>query len=264
VSVADGNGRGRLGGVEYAALVARVQATVTAAVPPGGRVLVVSKGDAVLLELPGLSAAHFPQDALGEYAGHHPPDSESAVSHLCELQEGGAEYLAIPATSRWWLDYYAGLAEHLAAHGEVVADAPGACVIYALARRPAQPPQVEEASEQSGPQVSAEQIRDYLEHLISPDSLLVVLESGGVAEGLAPLRAVALAPEELSRTNGHLAGALERLAESGADYLVVPRASEEWLERHAHVAERLQESFRKVAEQRHLCRVFELKGLSGA
>ena len=90
--------------------------------PPGSSLLVVSKGDAALLELPGLTAAHFPQDGAGGYAGHHPLDSATAIAELEALRRGGAEYLVIPATARWWLDYYDGLARHLANHGEVVTD----------------------------------------------------------------------------------------------------------------------------------------------
>src|SRR4029077_5266263 len=64
----------RLSALEYAELVARVQQTVAENVPPGASLLVVSKGDAGLLEMPGLKVAHFPQDGAGGYAGHHPRD----------------------------------------------------------------------------------------------------------------------------------------------------------------------------------------------
>jgi hypothetical protein len=242
---------GRLSPVEYAALIARVQLTAAAAVPPGANVLVLSKGDAGLLELPGRAAFHFPQDAAGAYAGHHPPDSAAAVAHLRELQAGGAEYLVVPATASWWLDYYSGFAEHLAAHARVVADAPGACVIYELGSRTVErPDQVAVAG--VSPRASTTQIREYLENLIPADSCLVVLEGEAVAAELAPLTAVALAPRDAT------AEALARLAARGVDYLVVPRTVDGWLECHAEVVQ----SVRMVADQRHLCRVFELKGLA--
>jgi hypothetical protein len=245
---------GRLSPAEYAALVARVQLTATAAVPPGAHVLVLSKGDSALLELPGRSASHFPQDAAGAYAGHHPSDSAAAIAHLRQLQAHGAEYLVIPATASWWLDYYAGFAEHLVANGQLVADAPGACLVYELGPRGVRLPDTP-VLEAAAPRASAAQIRDYLENLIGADSRLAVLESAGLAAELAPLTAVALAPYELSRET------LARLAARGVDYLVVPRTVDEWLERDVEGVRSIHESCRKVADQRHLCRVFELKGL---
>ncbi len=60
---------------------------------------------------PACAAAHFPQDASGGYAGHHPHDSATAIAELEELRRRGAEYLVLPATARWWLDFYGGLAD---------------------------------------------------------------------------------------------------------------------------------------------------------
>ncbi|HWO84207.1 MAG TPA: hypothetical protein VNM38_10530, partial [Solirubrobacterales bacterium] len=115
------SGNGRLSQGEYAELVSRVQASVAEHVPPGSSVLVVSKGDGSLVELPGVTAAHFPQDSNGGYAGHHPHDSAAATAQLEELRRRGAEYLVLPASSRWWLDFYGEFAAHLASHGELVA-----------------------------------------------------------------------------------------------------------------------------------------------
>ena len=102
---ADANGR--LGEAEYADLVGRVQEAVVAHLPPGSSLLVVNKGDTALLEIPGMKALHFPQDSTGGYAGHHPLDSASATAELERLRRGGADYLVIPVTARWWLDFYA-------------------------------------------------------------------------------------------------------------------------------------------------------------
>lgn len=249
----------RLAPAEYAALVARLRATAAAALPAGASVLVLSKGDAALLELPEMSTSHFPQDAAGAYAGHHPPDSAAAVAHLLEHQASGAEYLVIPATASWWLDHYSDFAKHLATHAHILTDVPRTCRIYELSgRRAAETPATTEATT---PNASTTQMRDYLENLIPADSSVAVLESTGVAAELAPLPLVALAPHELSPTDASPAEALARLAERGADYLVLPRAADEWLAQHAHVEEYIQSSCRKVADQRHLCRVFELKGL---
>lgn len=248
---------GHLSQSEYAELVGRVQATVAEHVPPGSSVLVVSKGDAALVELPGVVAAHFPQDAGGGYAGHHPHDSASATAQLEELRRHGAEYLILPATSRWWLEFYGEFAAHLASHGDLVADLPDACLVYGLGRSvqpQAGPPLAER------PRANVAQVRDYLESLFAEESRLVVLEAdGGVAEGLAPLQATGLRVADLA--TGDPALSLRRFARRGAEYLVVPRAADEWLQDHGEVAEEIEESCRKIADQRHLCRVYALTEL---
>jgi hypothetical protein len=254
-----GNGNGRLGTVEYADLVTRVQAAVAAHVPPGSTVLVVSKGDAALLEIPGVRAMHFPQDRSGAYAGHHPLDSASATAELEAQRRSGAGYLVIPATARWWLDFYAEFALHLATHGELVAD-DGACLIYGLGGNQAE---VAGGPAITRPQASVEQIRDYLERLVAADRRLVVLEAvDGLAAGLAPLRAMPLrAGDTLDPDDGRVLAQLKSMARAGADYLVVPRSSDEWLDSASEFAAELESGCRKVAEQRHLCRVFDLEGI---
>ena len=47
----------------------------------------VSRGDDDLVDLVGRRASHFPQARDGEYAGHHPADSDAAVDHLEDLRE---------------------------------------------------------------------------------------------------------------------------------------------------------------------------------
>jgi hypothetical protein len=255
------NGRSPLGESEYADLVVRVQGTVAEAVPPGSSVLVISKGDTALLAIPGLTASHFPQASGGEYAGHHPLDSAAATAALEELRRHGAEYLVIPATARWWLEYYAEFATHLATHGQVVVDEPGSCLIYGLggfgsaAARPGE----------TAPRVSIDQMRDYLENLVSADARLVVLEEDAerISAGLAPLATVGLAAGESGGQEGPLMSELERLAAGGSDYLVVPRALDEWFDRSSGVAARIEDSCRTVADQRHLCRVFDLADMRG-
>ncbi len=258
-----GNGNGRLGEAEYAELVARVHATVAAAVPPGASVLVVSKGDVALLEAPGVTAAHFPQDGAGGYAGHHPLDSTAAIAEAEELRRRGAEYLVIPNTARWWLDYYGEFAGHLATHGKLVADEPGACLIYSLGRLGEIAVEVPAIAR---PQASIDQMRDFLENLISTDASLVVLEaSDGIAAELAPLNVMRVAGGEVSEESGDtLLAQLRRLAAEGAEYLVVPRSTDELLDRCAGLSGEIEASCRKIADQRHLCRVFELDGLREA
>jgi GT2 family glycosyltransferase len=97
----------------YRRLVERFRATVARSVPSGASVLVVSRGDRDLVQLDGLDGRHFPQSDGGRYLGHHPRDSEDAVSHLESLRADGAQYLVLPSTAYWWLDHYTGFADHL-------------------------------------------------------------------------------------------------------------------------------------------------------
>jgi hypothetical protein len=248
---------GRLGAAEYADLVTRIQEAVAEHVRPGASVLVASKGDAGLVEMPGLIAAHFPQDSAGGYAGYHPRDSAAATAELEELRRRGAEYLVLPETSRWWLDFYAGLASHLATHGELVADVPDACLIFSLGRS-AQP--LATSPLLGRPRASIDQLRDYLGSLLDEETTLAVLEvEGGFAPALAPLHAKGLRVAELA--DGDPLRSLRRAALVGAEYLVVPRAAGEWLAENDGVAGEIESACRRVADQRHLCRVYELNGL---
>lgn len=60
-------------------------------VPCDSRILVVSRGDEELIQLPGYRAAHFPQDDNGKYAGYHPAHSRDAINRLESLRTHGAE-----------------------------------------------------------------------------------------------------------------------------------------------------------------------------
>jgi GT2 family glycosyltransferase len=118
----------------YRRLVERIRAGVTATVPRGAVVLVVSRGDRELIEFDGLDGRHFPQDASGGYLGHHPHDSAEAVARLEELRAAGAQYLVVPSTADWWLAHYTGFAEHLDdLYARTDADV---CAIFCLERKP--------------------------------------------------------------------------------------------------------------------------------
>jgi hypothetical protein len=103
---------------DYDKLIAQVHEAVARCVPPDSSVLVVSRGDDALFA-PGYTAAHFPQAPSGGYAGHYPTDGEAAVAHLESCVAAGADFLVIPSTAYWWLDYYGGLAQRLLARGRV-------------------------------------------------------------------------------------------------------------------------------------------------
>ena len=122
----------RLNTLAYEQLIPRFRAGIVAVVPRGAVVLVVSRGDARLLELQGRSGWHFLQATNGVYAGHHPADSTSAIKELEELRAQGARFLAFPKTAFWWLDHYAAFARYLDERFRVVARDEWTSVIYAL------------------------------------------------------------------------------------------------------------------------------------
>jgi GT2 family glycosyltransferase len=109
---------------------------VKAAVPSGATVLVISRGDDALLSLNGRRALHFPQARDGGWAGHHPADSEDAIDQLEALRDGGAEYLAVPSTYRWWLEHYEGLRHHLDTRYETIVSDERGVAIYRLEQAP--------------------------------------------------------------------------------------------------------------------------------
>jgi hypothetical protein len=98
---------------EYDAAVWRIRATAAKLLPPGAGLLVVSRGDESLLDLPGIRAEHFPQDADGGYCGYNPADGAEAVRVLDALRDRGAQCLLIPAASLWWLEFYAEFRRYL-------------------------------------------------------------------------------------------------------------------------------------------------------
>lgn len=120
--------------IRYQRLREQIRRAVETAVPPGATVLVISKGDGALVDLPNRRGWHFPQTEHGAYAGQHPANSRDAILCLEALRDRGAEYLVIPATSRWWLDYYSEFHEHLETHFSRQPGSGESCDIYVLAR----------------------------------------------------------------------------------------------------------------------------------
>jgi GT2 family glycosyltransferase len=121
-------------GPAYRRLIAGIKEIVRKVIPAGAKVLVISKGDPDLLDLEGRDARHFPQEADGSYAGHHPAGSADAISRLESLQRAGAGYLLIPGPALWWLEHYAGFGEYLSQAGEEAFRETDLCVIFRLSR----------------------------------------------------------------------------------------------------------------------------------
>ena len=117
----------------YRGLVRDVQDIVGQVVPPGGVVMVVSKGDDTLTNFGGRTGCHFPETETGVYLGYHPRDSAAAIAALDAAIARGREYLLFPGTSLWWLDHYDGLRAHLdARYPRVWSDR--RCVLYDVRR----------------------------------------------------------------------------------------------------------------------------------
>ena len=60
----------------------------------------------------------LPRAADGTWAGHYPADAQAAVEQVEAVRRAGAAYLLLPEPAFWWLDHYAGLADHLRTFGE--------------------------------------------------------------------------------------------------------------------------------------------------
>ncbi len=119
----------------YEQLVEGIRQVVEEHLPLDAKVLVVSKGDNVLLELGAREARHFPQGEDGGYAGYNPSGGEVAVRQLRQEQACGAEFLILPRTSFWWLDYYKELREHLENHCSLRVTRAETCAIFDLGPR---------------------------------------------------------------------------------------------------------------------------------
>ena len=109
----------------------RIRETAATVVPANATVLVMSKGDEDLVRLPGRRAVHFPRNESEGWLGYYPETDEVVLSALEVERARGAGYLLLPSASFWWLEHYAGLADHLARRAEEVAR-DESCVIFAL------------------------------------------------------------------------------------------------------------------------------------
>jgi GT2 family glycosyltransferase len=117
---------------EYSRLRERLLEFADARLPADAVVLVISKGDEALLNLPGRWAWHFPRSEDGEYANLYPADSAEAIEQLENLRARGATHLVIPRPGFWWLEFYDGWSTHLKRHYPVLAEDPNTCMIFNL------------------------------------------------------------------------------------------------------------------------------------
>jgi hypothetical protein len=117
----------------YDDLVVHLRDAVARSVPGGRRVAVVSRGDADLLQIRDRATSHFPAGRDGSYAGFYPVDGQAALVQLTEAIEAGVEYLAIPETGRWWLDFYSEFGSFLRTECRILVDDPAVGAVFELA-----------------------------------------------------------------------------------------------------------------------------------
>lgn len=105
---------------------------IDAVVPDDAVVAVVSRGDESLLRATQRRAQHFPASDDGVYAGHHPGTADEAIDLVEKARCNGAEYLAFPKTSLWWLEHYVALTDHLTRTYADESRDPAVCRIFRL------------------------------------------------------------------------------------------------------------------------------------
>lgn len=118
--------------LQYAELCKQVIELVRLATPRGSKVLIITKGDEDMLEAPGRQCWHFPRAVNGLYAGCYPADSREAIAHLRSLQSQGAQYLCVPSTSYWWLEFYERWTAYLQRRHRLAAYQEDVGVVYRL------------------------------------------------------------------------------------------------------------------------------------
>lgn len=114
----------------YRDLVERVRRVANEAIPAGGRVAVVSRGDEDLLSLGAAFAEHFPGDESGAWLGWYPESGAQAAALLEKAVSRSVEYLLVPDTASWWLQKYPELAESLERDWSELIRDDGTCVVY--------------------------------------------------------------------------------------------------------------------------------------
>jgi hypothetical protein len=116
----------------YEHMVGRICRVVSRDIPRGATVAVLTRGDDALLQFDRRHGVHFPQTDDGVYAGYHPADSDEAIAQLEAIRGRGAQYLVVPATAFWWLEYYREFHDYLVRVGRPVLRDTRTCAVFAL------------------------------------------------------------------------------------------------------------------------------------
>lgn len=89
----------------------RIAAIMRQHVPKKARVLIVDKWDPTLFYLSRRKGWNYPDRTL--LPEGYPTDDETAIAHLLQLRQRGANYLVFPKAAFWWLDHYRAFHQHL-------------------------------------------------------------------------------------------------------------------------------------------------------
>jgi hypothetical protein len=245
----------------YEQLVRRIQRAVEQFIPVGSTVLVVSKGDPALLALGQRTGWHFPRAADGQYVGFHPSDSNDAIGRLDAQRQLGARYLVIPSTSAWWLGHYPEFIAHVRSCGRTLLEDSGLGSIFELTAKIA-PSAVSTDELPSG---STRQLINLLEAVLPAASTIAVIaarDNDFVSHSPRPAIAFCYTDDALIDTNSSI-HELRKLANTIADFLVVPVSCREWLDGQPTLAGHIEESYSLVTDQRNVCRIYDLKPRAG-
>jgi hypothetical protein len=240
----------------YSRLLAEVHAAVRSAIPRGRTVLVVSRGDEQLVRLDAHRGWHFPRHEDGRFAGFHPESSDAAIAHLEDLRSSGAEYLVLPETSRWWLDYYGDFRDHLDNRYRLLTDSQS-CLIYDVSASDEVDASATRAAAE-GATRPATPVGEVIGWLLPPDAKVAVLGGGANGlEGIDPQKTVAFEP---SGDDAAATSAIDQLPDRGVGFLVVPRPEFALLDMRPSLRDHLLRKHRFVTRQRHVCEIYELSG----
>jgi hypothetical protein len=163
--------------VEYEQLISAIREVVHRVVPLNATVLVVSRGDDELTRLGPRTALHFPQNEDGRYAGYHPSDSEAAIAMIEEMRERGAQYLLLPQTGFWWLDYYDEFRKYLENRYQVV-EAGEQCWIVQLTEGTSVDADTSFMADAPRPLDTTHPVDEVIDALLPGDARVALLDAG--------------------------------------------------------------------------------------
>jgi hypothetical protein len=239
---------------EYDSLIERLRETANAMIPRNATVLVVSRGDEELLRLGPRRALHFPQDEFGRYAGYHPEDSDAAVAVLEDMRARGAEYLLLPSTAFWWLDYYKGFHDHLERNYPSIVSADD-CMVFELAASGIQTADADADTSTVSVATSSRQLAgpldELLRALLPEDARIAVVTAGAELPSFGTCHAVP--PPDRA---GGLGALLEQVGRSQAEFLVIPATAYHRVHTERELSDALG-PWRLVTRQRHLAEIYE-------
>lgn len=237
---------------DHQKLLSRIREVAARAIPAGATVAVISRGEREILDLKGRTGWHFPRQDDGEYAGYHPADSAAAIKHLEKVRKDGADYLLIPSTALWWLDYYDDFRDHLESKYVRVVTPKDTCVVFKLSS-------VAQGKREDQREDLATQFHQLLTSLLPAGSEVAVVSLGN--ETL--LAHDALREREFASSAEDPVTELESLREKGVRYLAIPQTAFGWLGTQSDLVKRLRQSSRFVTRQEHVCEVYELSTREG-